>query len=264
MKLKRIFIISIIALVIIVGSYFSIKSANNASESNKNISNNKDGSFDTIVVSSQVPRDKVTVSSAFLSKKGYLVVREIQGNKLSQVVEISKPLEKGEHKNITIPLGNADVKNKELIVMIYEDYENDGVFNDFDQPALNANGNMTASYVKTGEPIATAITEGESSGMMAHSMPGMQSMVKVKYTDKGFIPEKIEVTAGSMVAFTNESSTVMWVASSKHPSHTDLPIFDQFKPTKKGSIYRYVFDKKGIWSYHDHINASLGGIVTVN
>jgi plastocyanin len=258
--------VTIIVLIILVlfGGFMITQIFNTNLDTKHNNTTKKKDALDILSISPQSPTDKVMVNSATLSKKGYLVLREIDGEKLSQVIEISKPLDKGTHENISISIGNADIANKELIVMVYEDYANDGVFNDFDRPALSESGTMTASYIKTGKPIASTITEGDGSEMMGHSMAGMQSMVKVKYTDKGFIPEKIEVTEGSMVEFINESNTDMWVASSQHPSHTDLPTFDQFKPTKKGSIYRYVFDKKGIWSYHDHINASLGGIVTVN
>lgn len=264
MGLKQIFTIFSVAVLTIFGGYLFIQISDTELENEQNNIVKKEASLDILSISPQSPTDKVTVKSATLSKKGYLVLREMEGEKLSQVVEISQPLEKGKHKNISIPVANADITNKELIVMIYEDYANDGIFNDFDRPALSESGTMTASYVKTGKPISSTITEGDGSGMMGHNMAGMQSMVKVKYTDNGFIPEKIEVAEGSMVEFVNESTTDMWVASSQHPSHTDLPTFDQFKPTKKGSIYRYVFDKKGIWSYHDHINASLGGVVTVN
>ncbi len=250
--------------IILFGGFMITQISNTNLDTKQNISTKKKDALDSLIISPQSPTDKVMVNSATLSKKGYIVLREIDGEKLSQVIEISKPLDKGTHENISIPVGNVDIVNKELIVMVYEDYANDGVFNDFDRPSLNEDGTMIANYIKTGKSIASTITEGDGSEMMGHSMAGMQSMVKVKYTDKGFIPEKIEVTKGSMVEFVNESNANMWVASSQHPSHTDLPTFDQFKPTKKGSIYRYVFDKKGKWMYHDHINASLGGIVTVN
>ncbi len=261
MKIQKILITFVLFLMVAFGLYLYFNQQTDKHE--KNASGNKTTKQETLQVFPQEPKDKVLVKSVTLSKKGFLVVREMEGDKLSQVVEISKPLDKGTYANITIPLGNADISNKKLIVMIYEDYGDDGVFNDFDRPMLDENGTMTANYVKTGKSLPATITEGDSSAMLGHNMAGMQSMIKVKYTDKGFIPEKIEVTQGSMVEFVNESSTDMWVASAPHPSHTDLPTFDQFKPTKKGSIYRYVFDKKGVWTYHDHINASIGGIVTV-
>lgn len=262
MKPKGIIIFTVLFLMSAFAVFLYLKPSKSV---NKQTANNQssESNPEDIVVSAQTPTDKVIVEKVKLSKKGFLVAREMEGDKLSQVIEISKPLDEGIHNNIEIPLGTADVKGKELIAMIYEDFDNDGVFNDFDQPALDENGNMTARYVKTGKPLPSSVTEGDSMAAMGHKMAGMKSMVKVKYTDKGFIPEKIEVESGSMVQFVNESSKVMWVASSLHPQHTKLPTFDQFKPVKKGAIYRYVFDKKGVWDYHDHINPSIGGVVTV-
>ncbi len=215
-----------------------------------------------LVVVPQKPKDKVNVASAILQKNGFLVVRQMNDGKLSQVIEMSRPLQKGMHKNVEIPLGNAKVANQELIVMIYEDYANDSTFNDLDMPAIDENGFMTARYVKSGKSLPTSITEGESAGM-THAMKGAKTMAKIRYTDKGFVPDKVDVPVGSTVEFINESSTDMWVASMSHPQHTILPTFDQFRAYKKSAIYRYVFDKKGKWEFHDHINPGFGGVVSV-
>ena len=220
-------------------------------------------SSEKLIVMPQTPNGQVVVKSATLSKNGFLVARQMDDGKLSQIIEMSQLLRAGMHKNIPISLGSADISKSELIVMIYEDYANDGVFNDLDMPALNENGNMTARFVKTGKPLPTNITEGVSAGM-THSMAGAKTMAKVKYTDKGFVPDKVEVPVGSTVEFINQSSMDMWVASVPHPQHSKLPTFDQFRLYKKGAIYRYVFEKKGTWEYHDHISPSLGGIVVVN
>lgn len=250
MKTKQLFIIFIPILILALGTFVYFRVYNSVSQAEE------------LVIDPQLPEDKVNVKSANLKKNGFLVVRQMDEGKLSQVIEMSKPLKAGTHKNVSISLGNADIKGKELIVMIYDDYDKDEVFNDLDMPALNENGNMTAKYVKTGKPLPINITEGEGSGMV-HNMAGMKSMAKVRYTDKGFVPDKVEVPVGSTVEFINESGTDMWVASLPHPAHTKLPTFDQFRAYKNGAIYRYVFDKKGTWEYHDHINPSAGGVISV-
>jgi plastocyanin len=263
MKLMGFSLVIMLLVAVLSVSFLYIKGNNNPSSSDaQNTVLETAVNTEDLIVPPQVPTDIVTVDSAMLNTDGFLVVRQMEGDKLSQVVEMSKPLNKGTHEGITIPLGSADIGDSELIVMIYEDYENDGIFNDLDMPAINEDGYMTARFVKTGKPLPESITE-DSSSMPAHTMAGGKEMVKVRYTDKGFIPEKIEVPMNSTVEFTNESSMVMWVASSKHPSHQDLPTFDQFRPFKKGAKYRYLFDKKGIWEYHDHISPSLGGVITV-
>jgi plastocyanin len=254
----------LIVLTLLIGGINWLRNTNSSKAQEINSLKKTDMSkLDDLIVTPQNPTDKVIVKSAKLDKNGFLVVRQMDDGKLSQVIEMSKPLKIGAHKDITINLGNADIKNKELIVMIYEDYSSDQIFNDFDMPALNENGNMTARYVKTGKPLPTNITEGDSAGM-AHNMPGMKTMAKIIYSDKGFAPDTVNVPVGSTVEFVNQSNMDMWVASMSHPSHTILPTFDQFRGYKKGAIYRYVFDKKGTWEYHDHISPSFGGKIVVN
>lgn len=264
MKLKGVFVVISLVVVVITGSFLYFKlniNTTNVQETDAAKQPDRGQDVKDLVVSPQTPKDKVIVESATLLENGFLVVRQIDDGKVSQIIEMSQPLKAGVNNGITISLGSADVRDKELVVMIYEDYENDGIFNDLDMPALNEEGLTTAHFVKTGKPVPSSMTEAD---MPAMNMAGMKSMVKVRYTDRGFMPDKIEVNSGDMVEFINESSTDMWVASVPHPAHSKLPTFDQFRLYKKGAIYRYVFDKKGTWEYHDHISPSLGGIVIVN
>lgn len=260
MKSRVLFIILVLFLMIFSISFLFVKQ-NDSSKTNSinEKTEARKSQAEALVVVQQEPIDKVTVESATLTKDGFVVVRKMDEGKLSQVIEMSRPLKAGTHKDVTISLGSADVSNEELIVMIYEDYAKDGIFNDLDMPAVNDEGFMTARYVKTGKSLPSSIAEGEAA--ISHSMAGMKSMAKVRYTDNGFVPDKVTVNAGDMVEFINESSDVMWVASAPHPSHEKLPTFDQFRSYKKGGIYRYIFEKKGTWEFHDHINPSRGGVV---
>lgn len=213
----------------------------------------------SLQVSPQSPVDSVLVDRVVMPKDGWAVARGIEGERLGQIIEISPFLKKGTHADVVIPLGDF-YNNEEVIVVVYED-NNDGVFNDLDLPTLDVNGRMIAVYARTGEPLPSSITE-DGSGM-THSMPGMTEIVRVRYTDDGFVPKRVEVSAGTMVEFVNESSYEMWVASDLHPTHERLPTFDQFRPYKQGGIYRYVFDKPGEWSYHDHLAAAETGTIIV-
>lgn len=207
----------------------------------------------------QTPTDTVRVARAVLTSNGWVVARGIEGERLGQIIEISPFLPVGEHKDIEIRMGEF-YKGEELVVMIYHDND-DGVFNDLDKPALDENGRFIGVYVRTGEPLPVRITD-QSSGM-DHFMPGMTDMTQVRYTDEGFLPKTIEVSAGTMVEFVNESGKQMWVASDVHPGHEQLPTFDQFNSSAPGTSYNYLFDKPGTWSYHDHLNPEDEGTVTV-
>lgn len=212
---------------------------------------------ESITLLPQEGRSSVTVDSAMFSKGGYVVVRGSDGKRLGQIIEISKYLEAGEHKNITIELGDFYTYNPDdqLIAMIYHD-DGDQTFSGLDQPAENTNGNMAAVFVKTAKPVPLSIFQEVTAG----SGTGMET---IRYTNSGFQPKNLIVPVDTMVEFLNQSDFEMWVASNVHPSHDILPTFDQFKGAAKGKSYMYTFDKKGVWPYHDHNNPSFEGVITV-
>lgn len=85
----------------------------------------------------------------------------------------------------------------------------------------------------------------------------------VTYTDTGFTPATLTVKVGTVVTFMNQSSLDMWVASDPHPTHTDLPGFDEKQAVSNGVSYTYTFQKVGTWGYHDHKNPGMKGKVEV-
>ncbi|HKZ35920.1 MAG TPA: cupredoxin domain-containing protein [Patescibacteria group bacterium] len=85
----------------------------------------------------------------------------------------------------------------------------------------------------------------------------------IAYTDTGFSPKSITVKPGTTVTFVNESSTDMWVASALHPTHLELPGFDQLQGEPKGATYSFTFEDIGTWSFHDHLNPTTFGSVIV-
>lgn len=209
---------------------------------------------DTLVISPQTARESVTVDRATLAQGGYVVVRGSDGKRLGQVIEISQYFDTGEHKNVTVELGDFYTYNEadRLIAMIYHD-DGDKSFSDLDQPS----GNNTAVFVKTGESVPDSVLQEQ---VATHGGMGMET---VRYTNSGFQPAKLAVPVGTMIEFVNQSDSEMWVASNVHPSHDILPTFDQFKGVTKGKSYMYTFDQKGTWSYHDHINPAFEGTITV-
>ncbi len=92
---------------------------------------------------------------------------------------------------------------------------------------------------------------------------GASERVVVTYTDSGFGPSLTTVVKGTTVAFINESSGGMWVASAVHPTHQLLPGFDQLKSVLRGGNYEYTFTKVGTWTYHNHVKPEVTGKVMV-
>ncbi|HUQ30265.1 MAG TPA: hypothetical protein VM103_01970 [Candidatus Paceibacterota bacterium] len=103
-----------------------------------------------------------------------------------------------------------------------------------------------------------------------------EAEIVVKYTEHGFDPQTITVAVGTTVAWVDTSGRPMWVGSDPHPTHTDLPGFDQLRVINRANflfvrtayahgndVYEYTFTKVGAWKYHNHINPSDRGTVIV-
>ena len=107
------------------------------------------------------------------------------------------------------------------------------------------------------------VTLEENMTTTPETVPTNAKTVDVTYTDIGFSPKNIEVSVGDSVRFVNNSSSVMWVASDSHPTHTDHPEFDNKTAVAKGGEYVFMFDEAGTWGYHNHLKSSDLGVVTV-
>lgn len=213
-----------------------------------------------LVVPPQEVSTSVFIERIVLHNPGFLAVRSIENGRLAQIIEISPYLVAGTHENITIDLGAFNEASSELLVIAYNDTENDQVFNDLERPIFNADTSVLARYVKTGEAASSQLFTSTQ-----ESEPHvMGDMILIRYTNDGYIPAQLEVPAGTAVTFINESDGDMWVASDEHPGHTDLPTFDQFSPSDKTSTYTYMFDQIGEWYFHDHLEPAHGGLITVN
>lgn len=113
------------------------------------------------------------------------------------------------------------------------------------------------------------------------NIPSQTQNVNITYTNKGFEPNSMRIPSGTTVVWTNVSDKLMWIGSDPHPSHTDLPGFDQrgtdsnvphddtFKliphveAHSTDSVYAYTFIKVGIWDYHNHLSPGDRGEIIV-
>ncbi len=84
----------------------------------------------------------------------------------------------------------------------------------------------------------------------------------VEITAAGFNPNTFTVQAGEAVVFVNKDATEHWPASAAHPTHVVYPEpggcigskFDACKSLATGEPFMFVFNQKGSWKYHDHLN----------
>lgn len=84
----------------------------------------------------------------------------------------------------------------------------------------------------------------------------------VKIQSSGFVPQSITVKAGEMVTWVNSDSVNHDLRSAVHPTHLVYPPLNLglIKPGEEKSLS---FPKAGTYKYHDHLNPSSTGSVTV-
>lgn len=88
--------------------------------------------------------------------------------------------------------------------------------------------------------------------------------VTVVLTDKGFVPQRVKVSAGTTVVFTTNTGKQFWPASDSHPEHTILSSFDAKRPVSSYDSWSFTFTQAGTWRYHDHLSLARGVIVVEN
>jgi plastocyanin len=97
--------------------------------------------------------------------------------------------------------------------------------------------------------------------------------VTISITDKGFVPNYVTIDSGSRVVWKNDGENPHWPASGVHPTHSAYPehsssdcagsSFDACRGLAPGESYSFMFDQVGKWSFHDHLNPNMTGVVEV-
>ncbi|MEK7653674.1 MAG: hypothetical protein AAB345_00125 [Patescibacteria group bacterium] len=113
------------------------------------------------------------------------------------------------------------------------------------------------------EPISAPVNEVRDLPAVRQTSVLQPEVAGVVITGKGFEPTTIKVTAGAKVVWTNQDIRPHWPASALHPTHNLLPGFDALQGLSEGESYSFVFEKAGVWKYHDHLNPGLVGVVEV-
>ncbi|QQG38663.1 MAG: cupredoxin domain-containing protein [Candidatus Woesearchaeota archaeon] len=93
----------------------------------------------------------------------------------------------------------------------------------------------------------------------------------VEMSDSGFSSSSLTVNKGDTVKFVAKGSGSYWPASAIHPTHDVYPEaggcigskFDACKGLTDGEEFSFTFNEAGEWKYHDHLNPSKFGTITV-
>jgi plastocyanin len=88
------------------------------------------------------------------------------------------------------------------------------------------------------------------------------STTDIAYGAGGFAPQNIVIDTGQTVTWSNNSGIDADVSSSPHPTHTDYPPLN-LGTLSSGSTLSLTFTSKGIYKYHNHLNPSQFGTITV-
>lgn len=86
--------------------------------------------------------------------------------------------------------------------------------------------------------------------------------VVISFTAGGFTPNTLSVKKGAVVSVVNNSSTNMQFSSDEHPTHRDNEGMNlQILAPGESSMFKA--ERVGTWGFHDHIDDSKTGTLTV-
>lgn len=125
-------------------------------------------------------------------------------------------------------------------------------------------------------PATSTSAAGAASSTQSGSTSAAPMSATVMFNGSSFSPASVTIAQGGTVTWVSTAGN-MWVASDPHPIHngydgttmqqhcapgyTGPAPFDEC--TGSSSNWSFTFDKVGTWGYHDHLEASIMGSVTV-
>jgi len=130
------------------------------------------------------------------------------------------------YKNLIVTVGVV------IIVLIF------GLILMQGKPKSNVQTQVLPTGLITTTPEITVATDEESN---------IETTAEVSYSNDGFLPESVTVKVGTVVTWTNNGDSKMWVASASHPTHDILPEFDQLTGAGTGGSYSFKFTQVGNW-----------------
>lgn len=108
----------------------------------------------------------------------------------------------------------------------------------------------TSQQSTTGKPDKSVLTNNTA------------QPAEIVFTNDGFSPAELEVTAGTVVTVRNSASTDVQFSSDDHPTHR-INQGMNLQILKPGESATFIAEKVGEWGFHDHLDASFTGVLTV-
>ncbi len=118
--------------------------------------------------------------------------------------------------------------------------------------AIMLGGNKSSQPKQTELPVQTQ-SEPQNTN---------QELTTIILDETGFSPKEVNIKQGTKVMWINKTDSTATVSSDDHPTHQIYPKLNlgQFD---SGSSHQLVFDEKGTYGYHNHLDASQTGTVIV-
>ncbi|MDO8619573.1 MAG: cupredoxin domain-containing protein [Candidatus Daviesbacteria bacterium] len=121
--------------------------------------------------------------------------------------------------------------------------------------------NSTPLSTTTGPENISTESASPSSSPASSSATTTQNLVTVG--SAGYNPASITIKAGDTITWKNTDSANHTVNSDPHPTHGLYPILNTVGLLQPGKEKSATFTTAGTYTYHDHLNPSLKGTVTV-
>ncbi len=120
-------------------------------------------------------------------------------------------------------------------------------------------------FIENRGKIYSKNTMSNSSGAPASSVgssdfKGQEHTVNL--TASGFEPQSLTIKAGEKVVWVNETGVAATVSSNNHPTHLLYPKLN-LGGFNGGEQLSLVFDTPGTYGYHNHLDPSQTGEITV-
>jgi len=108
----------------------------------------------------------------------------------------------------------------------------------------------------------TSTTSGNTSSQSSSSSNSQKIAATITYSNDGFSPAQTTVSSGDTVAIKNTSSSTMNLDSDPHPVHTDDSDLN-VGAVDAGQTKTFVVTKKGSFGFHNHLDPSQRGNITI-
>lgn len=133
---------------------------------------------------------------------------------------------------------------------------------DKDDSANNSSTTPTTTPTQSDRSTTTPPTASDTPANTTDTDEGDAAAATISYTDNGFSPDSVTVKSGDTVTIENTSEDNVQFNSDPHPSHTENSELN-VGMIAAGDAKSFIVTKKGSFGFHNHLNSSQKGTISV-